>query len=91
MAKVTQVFLQDCTKLPIKTIQIADKMLPNVIVSTPHRGDVEINIKKKHYPFLFGSATETDRSATEVMRDLWKLEEDSKDYLLNNWIETLTK
>jgi len=78
--------LQEYIKLPLKVIAVGDKMFPDVIVTTPHKGDVQIKLKTTHYPFIFGSVTQTDKDVREVLKELFKIENESKDYLLNEWL-----
>lgn len=86
---VLAVNLQEFTKLPINVVAVADKVLPDVYISTPHKGRVSIRLKEEHYPFLFGSVTQTDRHAPHVISDIRKLDEEAKDFLLTNWLLTL--
>lgn len=81
--------LSEYTKLPVRVIAVADKMLPDVLVRTPHRGHVQVSLKKEHYPFIFGSVTQTDKHAIEVLQELDKLEAESIDYLIAEWKKTL--
>ena len=81
--------LQEFTKLPLKTVNVADKALPDIIVKTPNKGEVVIALKQEHYPFLFGTATQLDRHTDEILADIHKLENEAKEYLLDNWVKTL--
>lgn len=88
MSSTLIIKLQEYTSLPLKVVDIADRRLPDVIVSTPHRGDVDVALKEEHYPFLFGSVSQTERHAYEVIAELRELERDAKDFLLAKWLKS---
>ncbi len=75
------------TKLPAHIVEVAGKQLPDIRVDTPHKGIVTVKLTQKHYPFLFGSATQTDRYSEDVVRDLYRLETEATDFLLEKWKE----
>ncbi len=77
--------LQRFTRLPVEVINKADNMSPTIIVKTP-MGEKNIELKNKHYPFLFGSVTQTDKNLADICDELRKLEDDSREYLLQGWL-----
>ncbi len=77
--------IEKIVKLPIRIVTFADKPFNSVFVKTP-MGEKEVSFKEKHYPFLFGSTTETEKSLHTILEELKKLEEESRDYLLEAWI-----
>lgn len=81
--------LQKLTRLPIFTVQVADKRFPDVVVQTPHKGNVAVPLKQEHYPFIFGSVTQTEKHFIEVYEQIKEIEEEATDYLFNKWKETL--
>jgi hypothetical protein len=91
MTKVINQSLQEYTLLPLKVVSLASKPFPDVILETPHKGNVSIPLKEEHYPFLFGSATQTDRHVPNIVRDIRNIEEEAKDFLLKNWVEQQDK
>lgn len=86
--KSTQIIdLQNFTILPLTTINVSDKALPDVIITTPHEGNVCIKLKEEHYPFLFGSVTQTDKHAVEIISQIRSLEIEACKFLVNEWIK----
>lgn len=85
----TSVKLQSFTHLPVQEIQRVDGTGISAKVKTPHRGDVIIEYKEIHYPFLFGSVTETDKSSQEIISNLMNLEVEAKSYLLQEWKKSI--
>lgn len=77
--------LQECTRLPLKVIKVVDRMLPNVFADTP-MGEKQLSLTEKHYPFIFGSVTQTEKEAMELILELKQLEEESKEYLFNQFL-----
>ena len=77
--------IEKMIKLPCKVITHADSPFNAVIVKTP-MGEREVSFKDKHYPFLIGSITETEKSLHDIINELRKLEDESRDYLLEGWI-----
>lgn len=73
------------TRLPSKVLMKADKTNPVIEVITPHKGVVFVEIKEIDKG-MFRRATEVDKKTNEVIKELWKLEDDAKDYLLNKWL-----
>ena len=83
--------IQKYTVLPLSIINRGDKLMDDIIVSTPHKGLVVIEAKDIHHPFLFGSTTQTDKSVDSIFREIHELERESVDYLINKWKETIIK
>ncbi len=79
--------LQEYTRLPIKAVQSEGVIFPDIIITTPHKGDVVIKLKERHIPFMFGSATQTDRNIDEVIRDIQNIEKESMEYLFTQWLQ----
>lgn len=82
--------LQQFTFLPLRVVEFADRLFPDVMVTTPHKGNVQVKLKEEHYPFIFGSTTQTERHCVEVVAELRNLEQDSVDFLISEWKKTLT-
>jgi hypothetical protein len=72
------------TRLPCRTLMKADEANPVVEVITPHKGVVFVEIKEVDKG-MFRKATEIDKKTDFVMAELWKLEDEAKDYLLSKW------
>ena len=88
MTQATKIIdLQKFTRLPLSVISFADKIFPNIRVTTPHKGIVEVKLKETHYPFFFGSVNQTDKNSQQVLNELYKLEEESIDYLVKQWLD----
>ena len=81
----TNINLQEITRLPLKVINVADKSLPDVFIETP-MGQKRVKLKEEHYA-LFGSPSQMERHAPEVMFEIHQIEEESKDYLLSRWLK----
>ena len=79
--------LQEFTKLKLRVVYVMGRFLPDVIIRTPHKGDVVVKLKEEHYPFVFGSVTQTDKHAKEVISEILKIEEEAKEFLLDSWIK----
>lgn len=79
--------LQDLTKLPVRTVVVGDRMLPDVLVYTPHRGVVNIALKEEFHPFLFGSSTQLEKHLPVVLAEIRVLEEGAADYFFGQWAE----
>ena len=73
------------TRLPCQTLMKADKANPVIEVITPHKGVVFIEIKEVDKG-MFRKAIEIDRKTDEVIAELWKLEDEAKNYLLSEWL-----
>ncbi len=78
--------LQQYTLLPLKVVHVAEKSLPDIIISTPHDGDVYVPLKKEHHS-LFGSTTQTEVHAREIIGKILIIEEKAKEYLLQQWVD----
>lgn len=72
------------TKLPCRTLMKADKANPVVEVITPHKGVVFVEIKDLDKG-MFRQPKEFDKKTDEVVREIWKLEDESMDYLMTKW------
>jgi len=75
--------------LPIDIIHLGGQINPKIIINTPYKGKIEINLKDKHFPFLFGSVTETDKDYLDILDEIKEIENKSKDFLLTNWLKSL--
>ena len=64
-------------------------MLPDIIVSTPHKGEYILPLKEEYAPFLFGSTTQIERHTGDIVRDLIELEEEAKTFLLYKWLDSV--
>lgn len=73
------------TKLKVNLFQKAEKMNPILEVFTPHKGAVIIELHKVDKGF-FRKATELPKETQEVIKELYKLEREAKDYLLDQWL-----
>lgn len=80
--------IQKLTKLPISVIEIAGKTTQSIIVITPHKGNVAIELKDTHYPFLFGSVTQTDKSIEEIIGKIRDLEIESFHFFIDKWLKS---
>lgn len=75
-------------KLPVSEIVKAGYSATSLLVQTPHKGDVIMEIKDIHHPF-FGGDTETEKTTLKLIAELQGLENEAMNYLLDKWIETL--
>lgn len=82
--------LQNFTKLPIKVINVGGKPLPDLIIQTPF-GDREIKLKEEHYPFIFGSVTQTEKHASVVVKEILEIDREVKEKLLDEWLNNINK
>ena len=73
------------TRLPCRTLMKADKANPVVEVITPHKGVVFIEIKEVEKG-IFRKATEVDKKTNSVINELFVLEIEAKNYLLDKWL-----
>jgi len=89
MKKTKIIPLEKYTRLPIRVVEVAQRLFPDIVILTPHKGNVVLKLKEKHIPFLFGSVTETTKSSDEIIKSIVEIEESSKDYLLKKWIESI--
>lgn len=74
------------TRLPCQTLMKADKANPVIEVVTPHKGVVFVEIKEVDKG-MFRRATEVDKKTDSVIQELWKLEDEAKDFLLSKWLK----
>jgi len=86
-----QFTIQDLTFLPVGYIAIPDFIGGALVVTTPHRGKVTINLTETvTLDGLFSKAIEKgDREMDDVMRELKRLEVESANYLAEEWKKTL--
>lgn len=73
------------TRLPTKTFLKADKANPVIEVLTPHKGVVFVEIKTVDKG-MFRPATEIDKPTQVVLKELYDLEREAKNYLLTQWL-----
>jgi hypothetical protein len=85
MNTTQKVDLQSYTKLPLEQIVVADKAMPDIVVKTPHKGKVVLKMKEEHHP-LFGATSQTDKHFLEVLREIKALQDEAKEYLLDEWL-----
>lgn len=91
MSRTIPTNVSTLTRLPIKAVNVANSNNVNLIVTTPHKGEVVILTKQIHYPFLFGAVTKTDREPVDVLDELRKLELDARDFLFKEWLGSLSR
>lgn len=80
--------LQKFTKLPILQLVNGSELLPSILVTTPW-GQVQVNLKEHNSPFVFGSITQTEKYASQIIQELRDLEEKTKNTLLERWLKDL--
>lgn len=80
--------IQAFTRLPIRVIDIAGKLMPDVIIRTPHKGDVTVSLTMEHYPFIFGSVTQTDKHFDQLRFEIRAIESEATDHLFRQWEES---
>lgn len=78
--------IQDFTRLPVHEIICQDKFLPDLLISTPHKGMVAIKLTEEHRGFFSGSQ-QIDRHIDEIVSQIQKLESEASDYLFNKWLK----
>ena len=61
--------LQDFIKLPVREVTLSNKISSNIVIETPHKGKVIIELTKINHPFLFGPITETNKSFKEILEE----------------------
>jgi len=83
-------FLQKLTLLPIQVLQITISLNQKLLVTTPHKGIVEIMLKDRQVP-MFGSPTEFDKNFEQIISQIKQLEKESTTYLLNKWKDNITQ
>jgi len=82
--------IAEMSELPIKVYELANQILPSIIVTTP-QGDVEINMKKIVGGGLFSSGVLTEKGAMEIRKEILRLQYESKEYLYKEWLESNNK
>lgn len=87
MAELITTPIESLTTLPIEIVYVGSSQIPDIRVKTPHKGNTTIRLKETHYPFLFGSVSQTDKDSQEVISEIKRLESEARDYLLNEWVE----
>jgi len=78
--------LQDFTKLPLEQIVKVDGVGSDVVLQTPHKGKVIIPLKEVWHPFIFGSTTQTERPALNVVRQIKSVENEAYEFLMDEWL-----
>ena len=78
--------LQSFTKLQLEAITVADRAFPEVRIITPHKGVVTIELEEKHYSF-FGAVIVTNIGSSEIIKDILSIEEEAKEFLINEWLK----
>lgn len=74
------------TRLRVNLLQKADQGPAVIEVITPHKGVVFVEITEVDKG-MFRKTTEVSRQTNSVIRDLWRLEAEAKDYLLQEWLK----
>lgn len=87
MNTTSKVDIQHFTRLPVRMVVVADKLMPDIIVRTPHAGECVVHLKSEHYPFLFGSAAQLERHADEVLGEVLSLERAATNFLYDQWLK----
>ena len=83
--------LERITILPITVYEIQGVHLPSIVISTPHRGEVEVKLKETHYPFLFGSVSQIEKGSEQVIQEIKEIEKESINFLLEEWVQNNIK
>lgn len=86
---MNKINLQEMTDLPLKEIVVITSSNNKILVQTPHKGEVELKLTDIHYPFLFGSVTQTERDLGEIIGQIRILENESYKFLIKKWKENL--
>lgn len=63
----------------------ADRANAVIEVVTPHKGVVFIEITEVDKG-VFRKATEVGKQTNRVIEEIWQLENEAKNYLLNQWL-----
>lgn len=84
-----QINLQSFTKLPLQQVQRTTELCIDLLITTPHKGKVILNLTQKHYPFLFGSVTETNKGLESLLNEIFKIESDANSFLMDKWLESI--
>lgn len=78
---IQKINFQNFTKLPIKELVKTDKEHNEIVVETPHKGQVII-------PMIEGWLFKTEKDAEDIVYQLKTLEYEAMKFLLDNWIST---
>ena len=70
------------TKLPMKELVKTGSLKNEIIVTTPHKGDVYI-------PVIEGWLFKTEKDGENIISQIQWLEYESKEYLLKEWLKKL--
>ena len=84
--KTQNINYKQYTKLPCRILVKADRSNPVIEVSTPHKGVVFVELKEVDKG-IFRPATEVDKKTYDVIAELQKLEDESKNFLLKRWLK----
>ena len=80
--------LQNFTLLPIRQVAVTGNLLPDIFVNTPHRGLVQIKLKKEICG-LFSAPRQLDKHSHEICVEIKNLERESIEHLMSEWKSTL--
>jgi hypothetical protein len=73
--------LQDFTRLPVHEIVAADKGLPDILVTTPHKGMVNIKLTSESHGF-FSGRIQIAKHADDIVSELQNLEQEELGQIL---------
>lgn len=81
--------LQEYTKLKVEVIEVLDSIEKIIHVYTPHLGKVIIESGKNITTgvLFFGSVRRDKKTPLEIISKIVTLEDESKNYLLDNWLK----
>lgn len=85
MQTMKQISLKEVTRLPIVELVKTDGVGKCVIVKTPHKGNVHIDYQEE---VGFFTRQNKEKLFTNIVARILTLEEESKAYLLQEWINT---
>lgn len=74
------------TKLPVSEIVKAGYSASSLLIKTPHKGEVVIEIKER-VGSLFGGTRELEKHTLSLIGELVTLENEACDYLLEKWLK----
>lgn len=89
MKTIATTSFQEFTSLPVKEVVRADSVAKAISVETP-MGVQVINYQETAHS-MFGANRTIEVEADKIIRKLSALERESKELLLNNWLEELKK
>jgi|15BtaG_2_1085339.scaffolds.fasta_scaffold01275_13 hypothetical protein len=75
------------TWLPVSVLETVEGQYPSLIIQTP-TGKRSVDLKEKHIPFIFGSVTQTDKGAVDLIDEIKKIERGADDYLRGEWLKS---